>query len=100
MGVFVVQPPPPITDRLLFINFGEIFMDGSGGRVAQSFQSFQKIVNHCQHKILLIQTLLLLKQASVCNMGIHHYQIKYMEHDCHPNVPDPNRMIVIINQLV
>ena len=98
--MFVVHSPPPLADWVLFIAFGRFSMDGSIGRVAQSCRPIQKFFDHFHHKILLLQPLLLLNQAVVGNVGIHSYQIKYMEHDWHPNAPAPKRMTVISNQLV
>ena len=79
MRVFVVHPPPPLADRVLFVDFSHFFMDRSGGRVAQSCQYFQKFVNHCHNKILLIKPLLLLNQDVVGDVGIQPYQIKYIK---------------------
>ena len=41
LGVFVVHPPHPITDRVLRIAFRRIFMDRSSGIVSHSCCSFQ-----------------------------------------------------------
>ena len=100
MGWVVVHLHPYFLDRVVFIAFGRFFMDGSGGRVAQICWYLQKIVNHFQHKILLLKPLLLLNQAGVGNSVIHPYQIKCTEHGCHPNLPASKIMAVIINQLV
>ena len=75
-------------------------MDRYGGRVAQSYQYFQNVVDHFHHEILLFQPILLLNQDVVGKVGIRLYQIKFMENDWHKNVPEPNRIELLINKLV
>ena len=100
MGLFVVHYSTPFADRVVFIYFSRSFMDGSSERVVKSCQYFQKFVNHCHLKNLLLQHLLLINQAIVGNPVIHPYQIKCMEYYWNTNAHAPNRMTEISNQLV
>ena len=85
LDAFVFHRPPPLVDNFLFFAFNCFSMDGSGRRVDQSCQSFQKFVEHLQHKTIQLQTLLLLNQAVVGNVVIIPYQINCMEHYWNPN---------------
>ena len=96
--MFVVQPTHPLLDSTPFITFSCFSMEGSDGRVDQTCQYLNKFVEHFQHKIFLLQHLLLPKQALLGNIGIIPYQIKCMEHNCHTNVPAPKKMMVTRNQ--
>ena len=76
------------------------FVVRSGEIVAQSFQCLLKNFDPCQHKILLIQPLLLLDQYVVGNVIIHPCKINCMEHGWNPIFPELKITMEIINQLV
>ena len=96
----MVHPPPPISDRFLFIYFGRFSMDGYGGIVSKTFRSFPKFVKPFQNKILILQPLLLLDRTVAGNLGILPYQIKCMEYGWNPNAHAPKIWTVISNKLL
>ena len=100
LGEFLVHSPTNISDRVLFISLSHFFVHGSGERVSKSCQYPQKCFGHFQHKILLLQTILLLNQAVVDEIGINPYLLKYMERDWHTNSPATKIISVISNKMV
>ena len=45
----------------------------------------QNVVYHYHHKTLMLQHILLLKQADVDHVEIHPHEVNCMEHNWHPN---------------